>query len=195
MSTLKTDKLVALGGMGGSIQITPDSALSGADAGSIRAPGSVIQSVLIKSHNRTTYSAAYNTNGTTITDLNLTITPKSTSSLIMIEYSIFCEVTHDTVWLMHRGGSLIGYNTDAGNNYWSGLSANLYDGDNSTTPWNCHLIYFDRPGTTSAVTYAPAFRPSNGNTFTLALNRSLNSVGTSGQENGVSIGVAMEIAQ
>jgi hypothetical protein len=147
MSTLKTDRLVALGGMGGSIQVTPDSAIAGADAGSIRAPGSVIQTAFVKSHNRTTYSAAYNTNGTTITDLNLTITPKSTSSLIMIEYSIFCEVTYNTVWLMHRGGSLIGYQQDAGNNYWAGLSSNLYDGDDNSTPWQCHLLYFDRPGT------------------------------------------------
>jgi hypothetical protein len=195
MSTLVTANLTSPGGQGGAIQVTPDTKLAGAAAGAFVAPGMIIQTSFIQIHANSTWSSPPTGNGTTVTALNLTITPKRANSIIYCEWIISGEIQHDNVWLIHKNGSLAGYNLDAGNSRWAGWSTCLYDADDSTTPAPVHMFFWDTPGSTASVTYAPAIRCSNGNTYTFALNRPLNSTGTSGQENGVSTGVIMEIAQ
>lgn len=194
MSTLVTANLSAPGGAGGAIQVTPDTRLVGAAAGAFIATGLVIQTVINQQHNRSTWSSPPSGNGTTITDMNLTITPKRAGSIILCEWRMSAEIQHDNVWLVHKNGSLVGYNLNAGNNRWSGYHTCLYDADDNSTPATHHILFWDSPASTATVTYAPAIRCSNGNTYTLALNRTLGSTGQWGHENGVSIGVAMEIA-
>jgi hypothetical protein len=195
MSYLATNNLTAPGGMGGSIQVTPDTQLKGVSAGSLYAPGMPLQTVINTQHNRSTWSSPQSGNGTTITDMNVTITPKFANSLIYLEWRLHYELQHDNVFLIHKNGSLIGYNTDSGNNMWSGIATANYDGDDSSTPAIMHLVWWDYPGSTSAVTYAPAIRCSSNTSYTMSLNRTLGSTGQWGHENGVSVGMAMEIAQ
>jgi hypothetical protein len=100
---------------------------------------------------------------------------------------------HDTVFLVQQDGSLIGYNTDLGNNRWSGILTPLYDNDYSTTPQVSTINWFVVAGSTAARTYQLCVRSGGSGNHTFALNRSLNSAGTDGQEVGVSHGIAREI--
>lgn len=196
MSTLVTGMIMSPGGLGGAIQVTPDTRLVGAAAGAFVARGMVIQTVINKQNNRSTWSSPPTGNGTTITDMNLTISPKRAGSIILCEWTMFGEIQHDNVFVIHKNGSLApgGYNLNAGNNRWSGYHTCVYDGDDNSTPATHHMMYWDSPGSTASVTYAPAIRCSNGNTYTFALNRTLGSTGQWAYENGVSIGIAWEIA-
>lgn len=156
--------------------------------------GKVVQTITVTSHVRNTYSAPNSGNGTQITPLNLTITPYRADSIIWLRWTVAYEMHHDTVFLVQRDSSLIGFNTDLGNNRWSGILTPLYDNDYSTTPQVSTINWFDPAGSTAARTYQLCVRSGGGSNHTFALNRSLNSAGTDGQEVGVSHGIAREIS-
>jgi hypothetical protein len=111
------------------------------------------------------------------------------------------EMHQDGVILMHQNRQLIvlpgyeGYNNVQGNSRWSGITASIYDVDESTTPQNWFIQYSIPAMTTEPRTYAPAVRSSSGGSYTLSLNRVLNNIGADDQENMVSTGVIMEIAR
>jgi hypothetical protein len=165
------------------------------------APGSVVQVKTVRTEARNTYSAAVSGNGTTVTDLNLTITPKFSNSLLIIQWMLNGELHHDSVILIHKDGSLIttagetGYNATAGNSRWSGFSYSPYDTDEDSTPKNMFIQYFSTAGSTSSMTFAPAVRSSNSNARTLYLNRAIGSAGGDSYEVSVSTGIIWEIAQ
>jgi hypothetical protein len=170
-------------------------------SGQIYYPGSVVQVQAVRSDSRTTISSNNSGNGTTITQLNLPITPKFSNSLLLMQWSINYELHHDNVFLIHKNGALIttagetGYNAEAGNARWSGFGSSSYDNNESTTPENIFLQYFCISGSTSLATFAPATRSSSATNYTLFLNRVVNSIGADANENMVSTGVIWEIAQ
>jgi hypothetical protein len=129
--------------------------------------GKVVQTITTTTHTRTTFSALNSGNGTQITQLNLTITPYRADSTIWLRWTVSYEVHHDTVFLVQRDGTLIGYNTDLGNNRWSGILTPQYDNDYSTTPQVNTINWFDPAGTTAARTYQLCIRSSGatGRTF------------------------------
>jgi hypothetical protein len=165
------------------------------------APGTVVQVRTVRTEARNTYSAPTTGNGTTVTDLNLTITPKFSNSLLVAQWMFNGELHHDSVILIHKDGSLIttsgeaGFNATAGNSRWSGFSPSTYDVDISTTPQNMFIQYFATAGSVSSMTFAPAVRASDGTAKTLYLNRNVASAGADGQEVSVSTGIIWEIAQ
>lgn len=156
--------------------------------------GTVIQWVQASTSVRTTYTAQPSGNGTAITQLNLTITPRRADSVIWLRWTTFYEMHHDCGFVVLRDSNLIGYNTYRGNVRWSNILTPAYDGDNSSTPQQSTINWFDPAGNTTARTYSLAVRSSSTGTFTYALNRSLNSAGTDGQEVGHSWGWAREIS-
>ena len=156
--------------------------------------GKVVQTVTVTSSARPTVTAANSGNGTVINSaLNLTITPWRADSTIWLRWTIAYEVSHDTVFLVQQDGTLIGYNTDLGNNRWSGLVTPQYDNDYSTTPQVSTINWFVVAGSTASRTYQLCIRSSGGGQPTFANNRTISSAGTDGQENGVSHGIAREI--
>lgn len=166
-------------------------------------PGSCVQIATVRSDNRTTYSAPNSGGGTTITDLNLTISPRNANSILQITWMISGECGENINFLIHRGGSLIldagyeGLNNMAGNTTLSsGYTTAWYDADVSTTPCTFYIRYCIPAGNTASRTYAPAVRSSSyGSSQTFYLNRPVNNVGTESQENGFSNGIIMEIGQ
>lgn len=156
--------------------------------------GTVIQTVYTGTAVRTTYAANNSGNGTQVTQLNLTITPTRSDSVIWLRWTVFYEMHHDCGFVVQRDGSLIGYNTYRGNVRWSNILTPLYDNDYSTTPQQSTINWFDPAGSTSARTYQLAVRSTSSGNYTFALNRSLNSAGTDGQEVGYSWGWAREIS-
>ncbi len=164
-------------------------------------PGSVVQVVNVRSDNRTTFSAPTSGNGTTVTELNLSITPRYTNSWVLCDWMINGEMHQDTVWLIHKGGVLqtspAGYNTAIGNVQWSGYVVHPYDADLASTPNNINIKYIDTNlGGTTARTYAPAIRSSNAAAAqTLFLNNNAANLSQAAYESAVSFGVAWEIRQ
>jgi hypothetical protein len=156
--------------------------------------GKVVQTVTVRTDVRTTYSAPNSGIGTPITQLRLTITPRRSDSWIWLRWTTFYEMHHDTMFVVHQGGSLIGFNTYRGNVRFSGILTPLYDNDYSTTPQQSTINWFVRAGSTASRFYDLAVRSAGGGNWTYALNRSLNSAGTDGQEVGVSWGIAREIS-
>jgi hypothetical protein len=167
----------------------------------IYTPGEILQARYIRSDARVLYSAPPSGNGTTVTQLEISIAPKKANSDLLIRWMINGEMHQDGVILMHQNRQLIvlpgyeGYNNVQGNSRWSGITASVYDVDESTTPQNWFIQYSIPAMTTEPRTYAPAVRSSSGGSYTLSLNRVLNGTGTDGQENMVSTGVIMEIAR
>jgi len=167
----------------------------------LRYPGQVVQMFTIRTDVRTAYSSLPSGNGTTLSALNLTITPKFSSSLIVMEWMINCEVHHDNVFLVHQDGSLIttsgyeGYNSGAGNQRWSGYLSGFYDANESSTMTNYYMLYSIPATNLSQRTYAPAIRSSTGTQYTLTLNKTISNQGEDVYENAVSTGLIMEIQQ
>ena len=162
-------------------------------------PGSCVQVVTVRSDNRTTYSAPASGGGTTITNLNLTITPKNAKSMLVITWMISGECNNNVNFLIHRGGALItdsgyeGFNNQIGNvSIQAGYTTATYDGDDGSTPSTYCIRYQIPAGNTSSRTYAPAVRSSAGDT-TFYFNRAQNSIGQESHENGISNGIIMEI--
>lgn len=156
--------------------------------------GKVVQTVTVTAHNRPTVTALNSGNGTVINaSLNLTITPWRANSTIWLRWTIAYEVHHDTVFLVQQDGTLIGYNTDLGNNRWSGILTPQYDSDYSSTPQVSTINWFAPAGSTAARTYQLCIRGGGGSNYTFACNRVISSAGQDDHEVGVSHGIAREI--
>lgn len=192
MSNLTVNKLTAL---------NPTTHLITMQTGdSIYSPGSVVQTSYVRADAQNTYSSPTTGNGTTISALNLSVTPKSANSLLIMQWMINGEMNQDNVFLIHQDGALItqsgyqGYNSVSGNINYSGIAAGTYDQNDSSTPACWFIQYMIPAGSTTARTYAPAVRASHTSAFTFYLNRTVLTPASS-QEVLVSSGVLWEIAQ
>lgn len=180
---------------------TSTNIISLASGTEIYEPNTIIQTVTARSDQRTTYSAPNTGNGTTISALNISISPKRSSSLLLITWMINGEIHYDSVFTIHQGGAIIttsgfeGYNNNAGNVRWSGVAAGFYDRNEGSTPSNWIIQYAVSAGSTTSRTYAPAIRSSTATNYTFALNRTLNGSIADNQESMISTGMIMEIAQ
>lgn len=163
-------------------------------------PGTILQTVYVRTDTQTTYASPNSGNGTTISALNVTIVPKRADSLLLCTWMINGEIGENNVFLVHKDGTLIttagyeAYNATAGNQRWSGMMSAFYDNDVSTTPSNYYFQYAVPAGSTDSAVYAPAIRSSNATAQTFYLNRSVAAPGDS-VEIMVSTGIIQEIAQ
>ena len=150
---------------------------------------------------RTTARSAYGFNGDTIiSDLNISITPKSANSLLLVQWQVMYESDYNAVFRVYRDNGLVytsgyqGYNEADGNTY-SGIASAQYDTDVASTPSNQMIQYFVPAGNTNATTLQLSIRSSYNTAATFYLNRSINSGGSNAYEIGVSTAVIWEIAQ
>jgi len=117
------------------------------------APGHVVQVLSMRTDNtRSTTSTSL-----VDTDMTLTITPKSTSSKIMVianMYEVFKQGANTSaMFAINRAGTIIGDHQGSTQDY---TDANGYQ--------NVHIVYLDEPSTTSATEYKMQFKSNNGNT-------------------------------
>jgi hypothetical protein len=163
--------------------------------------GKIAQVIQTRSDEHITYSSPNSGNGTTVSALAMTISPKFSNSLLVITFMINGEMHQDNVFLMHRNNALItdasyqGYNNAVGNIRTSGIASAFYDQNEDSTPSNWCLQYFVASVNTTSRTYAPAVRSSSSGNYTFALNRTLNAASQAAYERMVSIGTIMEITQ
>jgi hypothetical protein len=160
--------------------------------------GSVLQVVYTRYQGRPTF--AFSSTDTIISYLNTTITPKSSTSLLIAQYQISGELTYNAVFRGYRDGSLItttnywGYNQEDGN-AWSGIAVWPYDNDLASTPSTVMMQYAVPSGSTAATTLQIAVKSSTNESQTFYLNRTYGSAGASAYEIMVSNVVVWEIAQ
>lgn len=170
---------------------------------SMRLPGNVVQTKVKRTDTPLAYTTGAGT-GVEMTDLGVTITPVYSNSMIICFFQVHGEgsATHDYIYSVWKNGvkptgTYAGFNTSAGDNIWSGISQALpYETDYSTTPFTQAFFYHDVPGVTTSIKYSPGIAHSAGSSQTFYVNRTLSSsTGASGQEVGISMSIAMEIAQ
>jgi hypothetical protein len=132
--------------------------------------GSVLQVVSNTTTDKSSYSntAAY----TQLTGLTATITPKSTSSKVLVSssFNIGVNNTDDTWFQLTRNGTAIGVgsggSTENATTYLRGIGE---DGTYSTLHvWCMSIQHMDSPSSTSSLTYAIQGKPRTGSFF---LNR------------------------
>jgi len=133
------------------------------------------------------------------TDLTVSITPSSTSSIIKIEAGIMGEfdvtqVPFNFMFYFLRDSTFLGAPT-AGNRT-SGIQspAPSYHLENTSTPESCYYSYFDSPSSTSSITYKVAGKNGWTANSTFYLNRTVNDADNSQHERGISFICATEIA-
>ena len=161
-------------------------------------PGQHIGFAFNRTDANTTYSSSTGLTPTIITELNVTITPKQTTSLILVEWQISAEFHHDNTYVIMKNGVLAsnGYNLTAGNIQSSGYANSNYDVDNSTTPHTMQIRYIDPSvGSLTPQTYGIGIRSAAGTAQTFYLNRSVSGGSGTSNEVAVSIVTATEIAQ
>ena len=154
MSTLFVNNLTTASGS--TITVPTGKELILTDEGAVRVPGTVLQVLSMRTDGgrSTTSTSLVNT------DMTLTITPKATSSKIIIlanMYEVYTGSTNTSaMFSINRGGSIIGDHAGATLGY---QPANQYI--------NVQLQYFDEPSTTSATEYKIQFKSSNGNSVAI----------------------------
>ena len=162
------------------------------------APGSVVQ----VARTRTSARSAYGYNSDAIlSDLNVSITPKFSNSLLLVQWQVSYETDYNSVFRVYRDGGLVttsgyqGYNENDGNT-WSGVATSGFDNDLASTPNNSFIQHFVPANSTSATTLQLAIRHSNSaGSSTFYQNRTMSSTGTTAYEVMVSNAVIWEIAQ
>ena len=112
------------------------------------------QSVQTVDTTRQTYSGSATAPGQEITVLNTTITPRSTSSKILvtvcINYSCLVNTSQFVLFRLTRNSTEIGTSTGLNT---KGISSASYEDDEVTTISNKIIQFLDSPNTTSPVTY------------------------------------------
>jgi len=164
--------------------------------------GSMIQFGVKRSDVQTTYSSPTSGDGTPVTELALTVTPRYASSDIVLEYVINGEYDDDwdNMFLMHRDGSLItthppGYNYELGNTRTSGIvMGGWYDADNNSTPFHTKMMFVVPAIGTDTRVYTPATRDTGVGGSTLRLNRTVTTP-QAAYEATVSFAMFTEIAR
>lgn len=160
--------------------------------------GTVLQTVHVSTDG--TSSVTSSSSGNQLTALNTLITPKSTSSKLLITVSICGEFSHtgaayNSMFSISRtiGGSHTELTASGSANRMHGImpSAISYQKDAGSTLESAYFQYVDTPNTTSQITYAPRVKGETSNTF--YLNRTVADNNTSAFERGVSSVVIQEI--
>lgn len=140
--------------------------------------------------------------GTRISDLILSITPKRTTNRILCEWAICGEVHNNTMFRIHKrtnGGSWSiittageqSYNANAGTANWSGLQSGWYDGNNSSTASVNTINYTFIAGTTSTIDLCIALTSYEGQNN--HINRTFDSWGQTSYETTMSYAYLHEI--
>jgi hypothetical protein len=160
MSTLFVNNLNTASGT--TITVPTGKKLVVTDVGGLAVPGTVVQ--VIQSVNNTVETFSTTETWTDISNMSVTITPTSTSSKIMIDYTIHnsssdATTTHRIV----RGSTAIGLGSASGSRQLAtSRTGRMEAGDENHINGPTTMKYIDSPSTTSATTYKLQLRIQTG---------------------------------
>lgn len=171
----------------------------------LQSTGNIVQMNRVRYDSRTTWSSNNGGNGTEITGLRLSMTPRHSGNLLLCQWVVSGDFHYDNVFLVFKNGGLItspnaelGYNRETGNARWSGFTSSTHESagaDTGSTPHHWFIQYWCNAENTSNRFYSPAIRSSTGSNYTLYLNRCGSSNGQNSHETTVSTGVIYEITR
>ena len=133
-----------------------------------------------------------------VNNLQLSITPTSSTSKILIQAQVFFEASvsdHSIIWYLQRDSTRLAAPASGARK--TGISmagTGFWGDDNSSTPATVNINYYDEPATTSQVTYRIGAHPGSA-AATFYINRSIVDSDSDGYERGISSITIMEIAQ
>ena len=172
-STLKINNIDTA--TGSTITIPTGKQLIVTDEGGVRVPGTVLQTLF----NNHTGQESTTSSSFVATSLSLSITPKSSSSKILVNFSLpaYSASGDHLVGTVFRESGTASYGnvisgTNLGHSSW-GFGTTFSDGTASICVINGSKL--DSPSTTSAVRYTVAFRQHNTGTVLAFIN---NAMGT-----------------
>jgi len=157
------------------------------------AGGKILQVVTNLYTGTTTYTVpAYGGGEVALSVLDTSITPTSATSKIIYMITLTGEFHYDTTIRLYRDST---YLSPANTNAWAGhFIGSPNDSDHSTTPNTQTFMYVDSPSTTSSITYGLKMIKSVFVSLTAAINRTVSSSGSSGNENGITQITIMEVS-
>ena len=160
--------------------------------------GTVLQVKHAQKTDTGTVSVSANTDTVIHTDLQVTITPTSTTSTIKLEGQIFGEhgdaqAVYNHMVFFYRDTTKISAPAASNRTTGVGTMTRTYTTNNAdTTPEYAYYAYFDTPSSTSAITYKLGIRAAFAETF--YINRTVADSDDTGAERGVSFISVTEIA-
>ena len=151
--------------------------------------GNILQ--VVQTVKTDTFSHTGNISVTDVTGLNVTITPSSSSSKILIQ--VFMNISNNNIARVQivRGTTAIALGDAAGSRPVGAASMNNGGDTNVVDPLT--MIFLDSPSTTSATTYKVSFS-NELNSSTFAVNRSINDTNNIVGVRSISTITAMEVA-
>ena len=151
--------------------------------------GNILQ--VVQTVKSDTFTHSGNTSVTDVTGLNVTITPSSSSSKILIQ--VFMNISNNNISRVQivRGTTAIGIPSAAGNRPVGTASMNNGGDTNVSDPLT--MIFLDSPSTTNATTYKVSFS-NELNSSEFAVNRSMGDANSIVGVRSISTITAMEVA-
>jgi hypothetical protein len=163
-------------------------------AGSLAAPGMVVQTVHVLVEAQNAYSAPVG-GEIEVEEFAISITPKYNNSKIYLTLMISGESSESNfTWRLKRNGNSIANNSTVSGR-WVGWVPGAYDGNNTTTPECNTYHYMDSPASTSAQQYRLYMAPSGASAVTYRVNRGYNNGASDDNEVVTSMIMLQEIAQ
>ena len=123
-----------------------------------------------------------------MSELDLTIKPTYSDSIIEIKFNIFGDFNQDTCFRIKRNNDFVISTTDKGKN---ALVTAIYDNDHGSTPTTYLVRWYDTPNTTDSITYKLYVNHSNDNDHIAYINGASAQTHT-WQEQGISTASAIE---
>lgn len=116
--------------------------------------GTIVNSSYMRTNSITSYG--YSQSVVIMSALNISITPRYSNSLLVVQWMLTYEADYNSVFRVCRDGSVVGQSGYEGYNptvsgYWNGYAAVAYDGDRASTP-NTHMIQYAIPANSTAAT-------------------------------------------
>lgn len=183
-----------LRGPSNEITIPSGDRLVGEAAGSIAAPGMIIQTVHLLVEAQNSFSAPVS-GEIELDDFAISITPKYNNSKILLTLMVSGEGSEGNfTWQLKRNGSSIANNSTT-TGRWVGWVNGDYDSNAASTPQTRTYLYLDSPASTSEQEYTLFLAPSGASAVTYRVNRAYGAAGSDDNEVATSMIMLQEIAQ
>lgn len=145
----------------------------------------------------TSQSVTYGSGDATIPNFQVSITPKSTSSIIKLEAMVVFEANqnpHDTMFFFVKNGTKLGNTQSSPGSRRIGIAPVLISrtSDAAQSLDQAIFTYFDAPSSTSPIVYGVGINSFNAN-VAFNINRTVSDANNFGSERGTSFMSATEI--
>ena len=197
-SIIKADNISTVSGSG-NITIPTGVSVVGTDAGSIVAPGHVIQTVF-SDYFAAVQASFNNSTFAPVTTAQATITPKFASSKILVQCNGSASssaAANEWSWHLKRGSVWIGGNskTSTASSATTGAHASGNSGGGSEAATTQSFNHLDSPNTISAITYILGFQGGESQTYSINRGHSTATNNYQFYHSGGCTITLMEIAQ